>query len=131
MPSPSNRPAHAQQPYSRTEAAIDFVRSQCGIHLNLQEAAKSVGLSASRLRHRLVRDTGLTFRALVREIRLLRAVSLLGDCSLRVSEITYLCGFESVPSFSRAFKCRFGLSPSRYRADQAAKCRSIAVKFAA
>ena len=49
------------------------------------------------------------------ERRLERSASLLQTTGLSVTEIMLECGFEELSHFSRAFKVRFGRSPSRYR----------------
>jgi AraC-like DNA-binding protein len=49
------------------------------------------------------------------ERRLERSASLLQNTGLSVTEIMFECGFEDLSHFSRAFKEKFGLSPSLYR----------------
>ncbi len=44
-----------------------------------------------------------------------RAASLLQTTGMSVTEIMFECGFEDLSHFSRAFKEKFGLSPSVYR----------------
>jgi AraC-like DNA-binding protein len=43
-----------------------------------------------------------------------RAVELLNEGKLNISEITYQTGFSSPSVFSRAFKEAFGKTPSEY-----------------
>lgn len=64
-----------------------------------------------------------TFQALYGEgpqaastrMRLAHAARLLRGSRLSVSEAGAACGFENNCSFSRAFRARFGMPPSRYR----------------
>ena len=64
-----------------------------------------------------------TFQALYGEgpqaassrLRLAHAARLLRGTRLSVSEAGAACGFENNCSFSRAFRARFGVPPSRYR----------------
>jgi len=51
----------------------------------------------------------------VREVRLERAKTLLGEQGTRPSEVAQAVGFESVAHFTRQFKRRYGAPPSRYR----------------
>lgn len=68
-----------------------------------------------------------TFQALYGEgpqaastrLRLAHAARLLRGSRLSVSEAGAACGFENNCSFSRAFRARFGMPPSRYRAPAA------------
>jgi AraC-like DNA-binding protein len=51
----------------------------------------------------------------VREVRLERAKTLLGEQGTRPTEVAQTVGFESAAHFSREFKRRYGTPPSRYR----------------
>jgi AraC-like DNA-binding protein len=100
---------------SRARSALEFMRAHCAEQFTLAQVADRVGLTSSRLRHLLREQTGAPFRVHLMEFRLRIAEILLGDCKQRVSQIAYGCGYESVASFSREFKRRFGMCPSRYR----------------
>jgi AraC-like DNA-binding protein len=49
--------------------------------------------------------------------RLSLAAEMLENTALPIGEITYECGFENQTHFSRTFKEKFGLTPSRYRME--------------
>ncbi len=117
--------------HPRTRFVFEFMQAHCGEHLTLARVAESVNLSGSRLRHVLRAETGVTFSALLREFRLLKAEALLADWLLNISEIAYRCGYESVPSISREFKGRFGMCPSRYRCARLSRPRDTAFAVAA
>ncbi|MCB0707001.1 MAG: AraC family transcriptional regulator [Saprospiraceae bacterium] len=44
-----------------------------------------------------------------------KAAKLLVSTDMRISDIAYDCGYESIASFNRNFKLQFGTSPSSYR----------------
>lgn len=46
---------------------------------------------------------------------------LLKEKTLSINEVAFVCGFHDALYFRRAFKKRFGLTPSEYRACAAAK----------
>lgn len=48
------------------------------------------------------------------DMKIQQACKHLGSSSLHVSEIAVRCGFESLFSFSRAFKAITGMSPRQY-----------------
>ena len=50
-----------------------------------------------------------------------RARELLRSANLTVTEICYLVGFSSVGTFSSRFSEQTGMSPTRYRAEAAAR----------
>lgn len=67
---------------------------------------------------------GVAPRVYLSNLRLDRARQLLDDGSA-VTEACYSVGFQSVPTFSRAFKKRVGSSPSAYRHGRAERAKHI------
>ena len=51
----------------------------------------------------------------IRNQRLFRAAELLRVTNMRIKEIVFTCGFDSMMEFSRSFKRYSGLSPRAYR----------------
>jgi signal transduction histidine kinase/DNA-binding response OmpR family regulator len=51
----------------------------------------------------------------LRDARLAHGHRLLMQAAGNVSEVAYACGFDSLSSFTRAFKARYGLPPSQVR----------------
>jgi transcriptional regulator GlxA family with amidase domain len=47
------------------------------------------------------------------EVRLQNAQQMLQSKSLAITEVSHSCGFSDVCAFSKAFKKRFGIAPSR------------------
>jgi AraC-like DNA-binding protein len=61
------------------------------------------------------KSTGLNFTDYVSRIRVEKAKNLLLNHNLRVSEIAYEVGFQSLTHFNRVFKKVMGQSPTDYR----------------
>ncbi|MCP3962057.1 MAG: response regulator [bacterium] len=83
--------------------------------LSVDTLAARLAVHRSRLHERLRLLTGSSPQKLITELRLKRAADLLGRETVSVSEAAYAVGYESVSSFSRRFKERFGKSPSVWR----------------
>jgi AraC-like DNA-binding protein len=69
--------------------------------------------------HRLFEKEGTTFSAFLLAERLTQAHGLLSNPAHHgstIATIAFLCGFNDVPHFNRAFRQRFGLTPSDVRA---------------
>jgi len=47
--------------------------------------------------------------------RLEYSAVLLRNNHLNISQVVFECGFEDLSHFSRAFKSRFGVSPTQFR----------------
>lgn len=72
-----------------------------------------------------------SFSAFVREQRLVQAKRLLmtnGADGLGISDIAYRCGFGDLSYFNRAFRQRFGMTPSEMRAQRPAAAPSSSAK---
>ena len=80
----------------------------------LEKVASDLNMSGRTLRRRLT-EHGLTFEALLEQVRRARCMGLLGNPSLSIERITQEVGYSDVRSFRRAFKRWTGLSPSAFR----------------
>ena len=61
------------------------------------------------------KHTGIHFTDYVSRLRIERSKELLINPNLRVSEIAYEVGFQSLTHFNRVFRRIVGKSPSDYR----------------
>lgn len=78
---------------------------------------KSLGVSRATL-YRAFKEIG-GIAAAIRDARLdlvRRCLATPSKNKVRISSIAYRCGFTDVPTFSRGFKNRFGLSPRDFKA---------------
>jgi AraC-like DNA-binding protein len=60
--------------------------------------------------------TGINFTDYLARVRIEKSKNLLLNPNLRVSEIAYEVGFQSLTHFNRVFKKLLGQSPTDYRA---------------
>jgi AraC-like DNA-binding protein/ligand-binding sensor protein len=83
--------------------------------LRLGQVAKAVNSSPFYFCKLFKKATGLNFTDYLSRIRIERAKNLLLNPNLRVSEIAFEVGFQSLTHFNRVFKHTVGQSPTRYR----------------
>lgn len=83
--------------------------------LRLGQIAKAVNSSPFYFCKMFKKSTGLNFTDYLSRIRIERAKNLLLNPNLRVSEIAFEVGFQSLTHFNRVFKHTVGQSPTRYR----------------
>lgn len=81
--------------------------------------ARQLGMSEATLRRRLEKE-GTTFRRVLQEVRMGRALVLLQSSELPVVQVAFEVGYESVSQFSARFRRHFGQSPRQLRAQPAA-----------
>ena len=83
--------------------------------LSLDQVAKAVHTSKFYFCKIFKKETGINFTDYLARVRTERAKSLLLNPNLRVTEVAYDVGFQSLTHFNRTFKRILGLSPTRYR----------------
>lgn len=81
----------------------------------IDDLARRLNTSESHLRARFRESTGLSLGQHLRGLRLKKSCHLLRSTSASITEVALGCGFDSVYSFSRAFKTAWGLTPKEYR----------------
>lgn len=100
------------QPFAQRVRAL--ARERLEEDPSLHRVARILHMSESTVQRRLGAE-GTTYTELLDEARRERAVELLADPQLNVSEVAYRLGFAHRPAFHRAFKRWHGVSPSEYR----------------
>lgn len=84
---------------------------------SLLSLARQVGLNDCKLKWGFRRLFGTTVFGCLREYRLERSRQLLATDQMSVTEVAYAVGYSSLPSFSKAFRKRFGSSPLAYNSQ--------------
>ncbi|WP_167611621.1 helix-turn-helix domain-containing protein [Maribellus sediminis] len=84
-------------------------------NFGVTELAQIMGMSRSRLYFRVKSGTQKTVSQFIREIRLNKALELLRQSSLTVSEISYQVGFGSPAYFNKCFHEYFGYTPGEVK----------------
>lgn len=99
----------------RVLAALLHIQARLDEDLGLEELARVACFSPFHF-HRIFRAaTGESLGEHIRRLRLERAAQRLKLGGSPVTELAFQAGFESHEAFTRAFRSRFGCSPSSYR----------------
>ena len=91
-----------------------FIEEHSGEELSLSRAAKAVNIHPNYLSEKFRQITGMKFVEYVAHTRFERACGLLHDGNVRISEIAFAVGFQSLSQFNRVFKKFSGKSPTQY-----------------
>ncbi len=106
---PAGRSAEVRKALTLTEARLaDEVR--------FEDVADTVGLVPRSLARRFEAELGMTWRAVLRRMRVLRAIELLAAGDTPVTTIAHEVGYSSLSAFNAAFRELTGATPSDYRA---------------
>ncbi|MFC2080002.1 two-component regulator propeller domain-containing protein [Bacteroidota bacterium] len=75
---------------------------------------QGMGMSHTNFYRKVKSITGQSGKELLQNVRLKRAVQLLTQNKIRISEIAYMTGFSNPKYFSKCFKEKYGVRPSEY-----------------
>lgn len=101
--------ADAPPPDPRVKAVIAWAADRLDRPIRVAEAAVLVGLSADRMSHLFVEQTGLAFRTYLLWLRLVRAVEVFA-AGASLTEAAHEAGFADSAHFSRTFRRMFGIA---------------------
>jgi AraC-like DNA-binding protein len=95
--------------------AKDFIREHHAEDLSLGQVARFASASTFYFCKLFRRATGLTFTNFLSRVRIESSKRLLINPHMRVSEVAYKAGFQSLTHFNRVFLKLLGQSPTEYR----------------
>ncbi|HTI72303.1 MAG TPA: helix-turn-helix domain-containing protein [Candidatus Limnocylindria bacterium] len=95
--------------------AKQYIHEHQGEDITLGQVAKAVNISSFYFCKMFRKVTGVNFTDYVSRVRIEKARNLLLNPQLRVSEIAFEVGFQSLTHFNRVFKKITGESPTQYR----------------
>ena len=97
--------------------AKNFIREHLQDDFTLADIAKAACTSTFYICKLFKRHTRLNLTEYVSRLRVEKARELLQNPQLRISEIAYEVGFQSLTHFNRVFRTLAGQSPSEYREE--------------
>ena len=97
--------------------ARDFIQEHQTEELTLGQVAKAVNMSSFYFCKMFKKVCGINFTDYVARVRIEKSKNLLLNPNLRISEIAFEVGFQSLTHFNRVFKKILGQSPTDYRAN--------------
>ena len=112
-PSPVTVPAGRSPELRR---ALALTEERLAEDLTFEDVARDVGLAPRSLARRFEDECGMTWRALVRRMRVLRAIERLAAGEESVTTIAHEVGYTSLSAFNAAFRELTGRTPTQYRA---------------
>ena len=94
-----------------------FIETHQQENLHVEDVSKALNISVFYFCKVFKKTTGLTFTEYLSKVRVLKAKKLLSDPHVRIAEVAFAAGFQSLTHFNRVFRKLTGLSPTAYRAQ--------------
>lgn len=95
------------------------VMNWCGEHFTEDIAVKdvcaNVFVSERYVTRIFAEKVGCSFRDYINTLRIQRAVSLIENSNMKITEIMYECGFKNQSTFNRVFLAETGSTPREYK----------------
>ncbi len=97
------------------QKAIDYIHEHIFEPISLSDLAAHLHLSREYTATLFKKEMGVPVSSFINEKKLLLARDLIHDNEYSLAHIAKSLGYENYGYFSRLYKKRFGVSPSRYR----------------
>lgn len=99
----------------RLEKAIKLISREYKRKITVREMASVCGMSENNFRRIFDQCLGVLPQEYLHSYRCVIAKSHLQENRISISEISYLCGYQSISSFNRQFLKNTGMSPREYQ----------------
>jgi len=104
---------HTMDP--RVEEVLHYLSNHMRHTVQIEELARTIGLSASRMSHLFKEQTGISVIDALNQMRIRQAALLFEHTNRSASEISYEVGFQNYNHFIRQFRKWMGTTPSDYK----------------
>ncbi|MCG2588948.1 nickel-binding protein [Rhodohalobacter sulfatireducens] len=95
------------------EKLFDITEKNCADHtFNVEKLCRDIGISRSQLYRKVKAVTGRSPVEFIRDIRLIKALSLIKENRYNLSEVALEIGFNSPSYFSKCFREKYGVKAS-------------------
>jgi AraC-like DNA-binding protein len=119
-------PNHRAEPVEIWKAR-KFIDEHSSEELSLRKVAKAVSISANHLSEKFKQVTGVNFVDHIARTRFEKARDLLLNSNLRISEIAFAVGFQSLSQFNRVFKKLSGKCPTEFRTGHIKRSKAVEI----
>lgn len=99
----------------RLEKVFLYVEENYDRTITIDDVSKIANYSTYHFTRFFKNTSGMTFGQYLSNFRIKKAEKYLMNKEYNITEIAYICGFNSIKTFNRLFKKTKGLSPTEYR----------------
>ena len=94
-----------------------YIQNNYKNNISLKELSKNLGYNYTYLSAFFNKHFEMNFSAYVNSYRVQLAAAYLRQTNKSITEISDICGFDTIRNFNRVFKSEFNVSPKEYRID--------------
>lgn len=97
------------------KSVIKYCKENYEKDISLEKLAEELNVSKFYLSHIFSDKINISFKDYINSLRVEKALSLLEETDFSITEISELCGFNTVRTFNRAFRKNCNTTPVDYR----------------
>lgn len=116
-PSPEMRKMTPSSVGTTVYTLVKYIEDHVFTIPNIRALAEEMHFSYTYISHAFKRKTGMTLQAYILQVKMKKARELIAEGRWNISEIAQMLGYDSVQSFSKAFKRETGSSPTQFRSQ--------------
>ncbi len=98
-----------------TSCAVDYVRQHLEHKITVDDVSRRCGMSRSHFSRSFKKEQGITFQDFLIQQRVNKAVGLLKNTDLHVTQIAFSVGYCELSNFTTTFQRIIGMCPSSFR----------------
>ncbi len=107
--------AHHQRDQEFLDQLIGIIdKNLNSLELDIDFLCTQVGMSRTKLYHKVKSITGQSIGDFIRSMRLKKAAQLMSETDSSLADIMYAVGIQTQSYFSKAFKAEFGKTPTQF-----------------
>ena len=95
--------------------AIKFIETAPIVDCNISKISNHICISPGYFSQEFKRETKKSFRSFMQKVIAYYEDVIFSNANLPATEISNILGYSELSSFSRSFKKRKGISPTKYR----------------
>jgi transcriptional regulator GlxA family with amidase domain len=99
----------------RLNGITSSLRTRLHERLTLEETAKSAGMSVRSLTRLFQTQLHITYIQYLKMLRIIRAMELIKDTDLNMTEIAYEVGYSNIAAFSNNFYQLTNMRPTEFK----------------
>lgn len=100
---------------NKVNEIFNFCDENYNKNLTIEEVAKHLYISKAYVSYIFSKILKINFRTYINSIRLGKAIKMLTETNLSITEIAFESGFESIRTFNRVFKNEMKVTPLQYK----------------
>ena len=97
--------------------AVDTIMALYHTKIKISDIADKIGINRSYLTSIFKREMKMSLQAFMIHVRLERAAQLLRETDMLIGNVAFAVGYSDALSFSKAFRQKYHMSPSEYKAS--------------